>query len=333
MKSIQNIGEITSVAKNFGNLSGLVKGTEEFEKLRRTIQGLNNVDEVTKLFNMTGVSSEMAEAVLENTRFAQTTKQVTDALDVASDATVDFGTKAKNTFKGIGPSIKSFLTSGAGIATIAIAGTVAFVELGEAIRKAIQGPSYDELQSTFSSSFGEYEAAKSEVESVQSELSNVQAQIDEINSTPLTFTSQAELQNLQAQKAELEEMLALKENIAYASQQQSAQDALAASQAKTSADHLMGIGTGIKSEIDGVLGPAMEWYFNDDGFIAKLLRNANILTTVGNAVVPYNNYTDQDLALMDASTLENLNKQKEDIEKWLSSDDARRASQDNRCNV
>lgn len=61
----------------------------------------------------------------------------------------------------------------------------------------------------------EYESLQSEIESTQSELDKINQTITELNSKDhLTFAEQGELANLQAQRAELEQILAVKKALA-----------------------------------------------------------------------------------------------------------------------
>lgn len=61
---------------------------------------------------------------------------------------------------------------------------------------------------------GEYESLTSEIKSLQSELDGIDAKISAMNGKPLTITEQGELTELQLQRKELEQILAVKEKLA-----------------------------------------------------------------------------------------------------------------------
>ena len=61
---------------------------------------------------------------------------------------------------------------------------------------------------------GEYESLTSEIKSLQSELNGIDAKISAMNGKPLTITEQGELTELQLQRKELEQILAVKEKLA-----------------------------------------------------------------------------------------------------------------------
>lgn len=244
-----------------------------------------------------------------------------------SDTFIDLGTaaeqstgKVKNTFKGLGATIKSFATSTAGITTIILGSMLAIGALVDQFDEL----SYTELQDKFEQSSSSYESAKSEVESVKSELESVNSQIDAINAKPLTLSSEAELAGLQAQKSELEQILTLKENIAEAAKNQSAYDALNASNAKTSATNTITAGTTDSSKT--VLG-LLDWYYGDSGF-AKTLRLFNPASTE-NLVEQWNAFTDQDLLTLDSKKLSDFRKQEQELIDWFNSDEGQAATQKN----
>lgn len=244
-----------------------------------------------------------------------------------SDSFIDLGTSAekstgqvKNTFKGLGATLKSFATSTAGITTIILGSMLAVGALVDQFDEL----SYTELQDKFEQSSSSYESAKSEVESVKSELESVNSQIDAINAEPLTFSSEAELANLQSQKAELEQILTLKENIAEASKNQLAYDALNASNATTSAaDYLT---AGMSDTTKGTVG-AMDWLYGDSTF-AKTLRMFMGSSTQSFAD-QWNAFTDENLATLDTNKIIELQKQQQEIMDWFTTAEGQEATKGN----
>lgn len=244
-----------------------------------------------------------------------------------SDTFIDLSTaaeqstgKVQNTFKGLGATLKSFATSTAGIATIIVGSMLAVGALVDQFDEL----SYTELQDKFEQSSSSYESARSEVESVKSELESVNSQIDAINAEPLTFSSEAELANLQSQKAELEQILTLKENIAEASKNQLAYDALNASNATTSAaDYLT---AGMSDTTKGTVG-AMDWLYGDSTF-AKTLRMFMGSSTQSFAD-QWNAFTDENLATLDTNKIIELQKQQQEIMDWFTTAEGQEATKGN----
>ena len=244
-----------------------------------------------------------------------------------SDSFIDLGTsaekstgKVKNTFKGLGATLKSFATSTAGITTIILGSMLAVGALVDQFDEL----SYTELQDKFEQSSSSYESAKSEVESVKSELESVNSQIDAINAEPLTISSEAELANLQSQKAELEQILTLKENIAEASKNQLAYDALNASNATTSAaDYLT---AGMSDTTKGTVG-VMDWLYGDST-LAKTLRMFMGSSTQSFAD-QWNAFTDENLATLDTNKIIELQKQQQEIMDWFTSTEGQEATKGN----
>lgn len=290
---------------------------EQFGKLVKN-SGKLSEEQIKVLTNAASRGTDAYKGAIKNI-LSENVDLADSFIDLSTISTESTG-KVKNTFKGLGATIKSFATSTAGITTIILGSMLAIGALVDQFDEL----SYTELQDKFEQSSSSYESAKSEVESVKSELESVNSQIDAINAKPLTLSSEAELAGLQAQKSELEQILTLKENIAEAAKNQSAYDALNASNAKTSATNTITAGTTDSSKT--VLG-LLDWYYGDSGF-AKTLRLFNPASTE-NLVEQWNAFTDQDLLTLDSKKLSDFRKQEQELIDWFNSDEGQAATQKN----
>ena len=125
------------------------------------------------------------------------------------------GAVLTNTFSKLGALVVAhpIIAILAGIAVAFTAVSAVVTDAQEKVEEAI-------------SSYGKYETAQSEAESLRSELETIGTQIDELNAKEnLSFTDQQELANLQAQSAELERQLEIKDAIAKREQENAARDA------------------------------------------------------------------------------------------------------------
>lgn len=290
---------------------------EQFGKLVKN-SGKLSEDQIKVLTNAASRGTDAYKGAIKNI-LSENVDLADSFIDLSTVSTESTG-QVKNTFKGLGATLKSFATSTAGITTIILGSMLAVGALVDQFDEL----SYTELQDKFEQSSSSYESAKSEVESVKSELESVNSQIDAINAEPLTFSSEAELANLQSQKAELEQILTLKENIAEASKNQLAYDALNASNATTSAaDYLT---AGMSDTTKGAVG-AMDWLYGDSTF-AKTLRmfmgvNSQSLADQWNA------FTDENLAILDISKIIELQKQQQEIMDWFTTAEGQEATKGN----
>ena len=287
--------------------------------------------ELGEALNKTGkISKESWEYItsaVDDSAYRSRLSSIISETEDLSDSIIDIGTtveqstgKVQNTFKGLGATLKTFATSTAGIATIIVGSMLAVGALVDQFDEL----SYTELQDKFEQSSSSYESAKSEVESVKSELESVNSQIDAINAEPLTFSSEAELANLQSQKAELEQILTLKENIAEASKNQLAYDALNASNATTSSvDNLT---AGMSDTTKNVVG-AMDWLYGDST-LAKTLRMFTGPLTQSFAD-QWNAFTDEQLATLDTNKIIEFQKKQQEIMDWFTTAEGQEATKGN----
>lgn len=290
---------------------------EQFGKLVKN-SGKLSEEQIKVLTNAASRGTDAYKGAIKNI-LSENVDLADSFIDLSTISTESTG-KVKNTFKGLGATLKSFATSTAGITTIILGSMLAVGALVDQFDEL----SYTELQDKFEQSSSSYESAKSEVESVKSELESVNSQIDAINAEPLTFSSEAELASLQSQKAELEQILTLKENIAEASKNQLAYDALNASNATTSAtDYLT---AGMSDTTKGTVG-AMDWLYGDST-LAKTLRMFMGSNTQSFAE-QWNAFTDENLATLDTNKIIELQKQQQEIMDWFTSTEGQEATKGN----
>ena len=221
-----------------------------------------------------------------------------------------FTSKASSAIKSFGKSVLSIganMLAGMAIGA-AISGVVALID------HVIV--TYDELQNKFQESQSKYDSAKSELSSVQSELDQVNARIEEINSKPLSFANEAELATLQSQRAELEQMVKIKENLVEASKNQLAYDALNAANAETSA---LTATTAGRSDSVKTMWSFIDWYLGDDT-IPTIVRT--LTSGYSNKLADeWTQYTDQDIVGIDTKRINELKKQQQELYNWLASDE------------
>lgn len=185
------------------------------------MNSLDSLDEVNTLFKNIGVSQKDAKKVLNGTHFADTLNdtvegaaegaeamsnlaKATDGLKDGASAVDDLG----NAFKGLGTSIggalKSLFTNPITYFALA-AGAV----IGASIKKANE---FKKSMEEAAEAQSKYTESSTELQNLNSELENTNSRIDELKSKgTLTITEESELQNLQAQNAELERQIKLQE--------------------------------------------------------------------------------------------------------------------------
>ena len=290
---------------------------EQFGKLVKN-SGKLSEDQIKVLTNAASRGTDAYKGAIKNI-LSENVDLADSFIDLSTVSTESTG-QVKNTFKGLGATLKSFATSTAGITTIILGSMLAVGALVDQFDEL----SYTELQDKFEQSSSSYESAKSEVESVKSELESVNNQIEAINAKPLTFSSEAELASLQSQKAELEQILTLKENIAEASKNQLAYDALNASNATTSSvDNLT---AGMSDTTKNVVG-AMDWLYGDSTF-AKTLRMFMGPSTQFFAD-QWNAFTDEQLATLDTNKIIEFQKKQQEIMDWFTTAEGQEATKGN----
>ena len=138
------------------------------------------------------------------------TQTMAAAEGVATASTTGLSAAAKSTsgaFKGLGMSLKGFLTSPTGKITAIIAGILLLSKLIDTCVVTAK-----EAKEEIDSSRQEYEDIKSSIASMNDELDNTKSRIEELQSKgKLTFTEEAELENLKKQNDELEKSIVLEE--------------------------------------------------------------------------------------------------------------------------
>ena len=310
-------GGINSFFK--GNLN---ESDASFVKNIKTIQnslGTISSKNIDRLANsIGGVSTELvdsAKAVRSGKQswadFDNTVVSVTKSTSKFSS----FTAKAGSALKSFGSSVLSMganMLAGMAIGA-AISGVVALIDHFIV--------TYDELQNKFQESQSKYDSAKSELSSVQSELDQVNARIEEINSQPLSFANEAELATLQSQRAELEQMVKIKENLVEASKNQLAYDALNAANAETSALTALTAG---RSDSVKTMGSFLDWYLGDDTIptIVRTLGGGLPGGVFSNKLSDeWTQYTDQDIVGIDTKRINELKKQQQELYDWLASDE------------
>lgn len=194
--SLSNIGKIVKASKNVDDLSDVLKSFGKYEKALDILGKVKNIDEKIKVDALKYAFNDVDSA-----------KIASDLNNVGNSAT-DVGGKlkemastGKSALSGLWAVIKAHP-----FITMAVAATAAVAIINKLTVTAQE--SLDALSDMQS----EYESNKSELESLNSELEITQERMEELQvKGHLTLTEQEELSNLQAQNAELERTIALKE--------------------------------------------------------------------------------------------------------------------------
>ena len=223
--SFKNIGKILEAGTD---TSKLVTASKELKSIYRAAKAL----ELTSLDKSTKISV-LSEAFQLKGDEIENLVTVTEGLNDVGKASARVKKKIedlKATGKGITNSLSSSLKQTFSIVTnfftahpILLAATA--LAAAFAIVSKVTTDAKEKVDKAVSSS-EKYEQTKSDIQSIESELETVGNQIDELNAKDhLSFTDQAELSNLQAQSAELERQLELKQTLANIQQDKAARDA------------------------------------------------------------------------------------------------------------
>ena len=188
----------------------------DVSKAAEALKQLDIEDKFTKLKNaFPDVADDAIRAALGITETGEAAVTASSKLANLGKAGKGAGAVLTNTFSKLGALVVAhpIIATLAGIAVAFTAVSAVVTDAQEKVEEAI-------------SSYGKYETAQSEAESLRSELETIGTQIDELNAKEnLSFTDQQELANLQAQSAELERQLEIKDAIAKREQENAARDA------------------------------------------------------------------------------------------------------------
>lgn len=300
-------------SKNTGHVQMADEAVSALEKLK--FVNMDTISSMDDLGKATGYT---------NKNFYEFAKTADTSGDLVAQYQTHLDKTAKSTSKlsSVTSVLKSFGSSVLSIGANMLAGF--------AIGAAISGVvalidhvivTYDELQNKFQESQSKYDSAKSELSSVQSELDQVNARIQEINSQPLSFANEAELATLQSQRAELEQMVKIKENLVEASKNQLAYDALNAANAETSAFTAVTAG---RSDSVKTMWSFLDWYLGDDTtptIVRTLLGGLPGGLSSNKLADEWTQYTDQDIVGIDTKRINELKKQQQELYDWLASDE------------
>lgn len=134
--SLKNIGELTGVLDNLGNLTDIKADNDKVVDLALEINKLKDVGDVKKFLNMSGVSKDVARAAVDVTDFAKDVDDIIDSIGDGAETVGDvfeglngkfknFTNATKSVFKGIGSVIAAhpIIT---GITAITAAGVAAY---------------------------------------------------------------------------------------------------------------------------------------------------------------------------------------------------------------
>lgn len=202
----------------------------DVSKAAEALKQLDIEDKFTKLKNaFPDIADDAIRTALGITETGEAVAKASSKFDDLGDAGKGAGAIIANAFTKLQAVIVAhpIIAALAGIALAFTAVSAIVTDAKEQVENAV-------------SSYDKYETAQSEVESLRSELDTISAQIDELNAKEnLSFTDQQELTNLQAQSAELEKQLELKQVIAKREQENAARaasDALNAYSARNDVD-------------------------------------------------------------------------------------------------
>lgn len=189
--SLKNIGKFLKAGSDWGKLKDVVHEIGNVDKAAealKSITGISNDIKIGLLSSLKGVSSDAAKTALGIT-------EVGTAATASTTGVSAFGAA----LKGLWATIAPFALPALG----AIAGGL-----------YVYSQSFAKAQKDFEKAASDHQQTLSEIESINSELETTQSRIDELKAKGhLTFTEQTELSNLQAQNAELERTLKIKEQL------------------------------------------------------------------------------------------------------------------------
>lgn len=211
--SFKNIGKVFK-ATNTNELIDALKNIDTLGKAANIIDGLD-LDKASKEFALSKAFDLDVEEIRNLTSLSDGISDVTSVSQVAKKELNELKTASTGLF-GLA---KNFVQTHPILLAVS-ALTAAFATVS-----AMTTDAKEKVDKAVSSS-EKYEQTKSDIQSIESELETVGNQIDELNAKDhLSFTDQAELSNLQAQSAELERQLELKQALADIQQDQAARDA------------------------------------------------------------------------------------------------------------
>ena len=216
--SLKNIGKIIS---QVNDLQKFKTWTDAAENAADTISDLaENIKKTPDAAKYVS-SLKFGDEILDMAGVAD------DIADVA-DTAIDAGGKLagfKNAIVGVFSGIRSAIAANPIVASIA-AISMAFIGLSLSVEDA------KEKIAKAQNSAAKYTQTTGEIDSLQSQLETIGGQIDTLNAKEhLSFTDKSELSNLQAQSAELERQISLKEQLAKNQHNQAARDAAKAQKA------------------------------------------------------------------------------------------------------
>ena len=211
--SFKNIGKVFK-ATNTNELIDALKNIDTLGKAANIIDGLD-LDKASKEFALSKAFDLDIKEIRNLTSLSDGISDVTSVSQVAKKELNELKTASTGLF-GLA---KNFVQTHPILLAVS-ALTAAFAAVS-----AMTTDAKEKVDKAVSSS-EKYEQTKSDIQSIESELETVGNQIDELNAKDhLSFTDQAELSNLQAQSAELERQLELKQALADIQQDQAARDA------------------------------------------------------------------------------------------------------------
>lgn len=212
----KNIGNINSVLKSHtGSISNILKDIGELSEAARVLKQINQIPDSGKISllkkSFQGIDDDAAKAALG----------IKDVGESASES-VESVSNLGLAMKGFGSSLVSFLKSPAGIISIIGVSLAAVAGIYEYFNENLE-----EAREKAANSLSDYNSTQSEIESINSELETTGQRIDELQAKGhLTIAEQGELAKLQAQNAELERTLELKQNLASYEGKQAAEDSV-----------------------------------------------------------------------------------------------------------
>lgn len=294
--SLKEVGKLKSLIELINSPGGGTKKTTE--SIVSLINGLTKSEALDKLTKL-GMSAEVANNFTE---MAKCIDDVSDSVNVANKST---GTLS-DAFTGAGSKIKSFFTTSALGVTALVAGiTAAIVALDDFMTL-----DYREAFDQYNISRDNKQTAKTNLESTKSELESINQRITEINSNPLTFTSRVELENLQKQKAELESMQKIQENMLEASTYKAAMDAFTASNAKTG-------DFAAATESGNWFQNLYAKFLSTDNSIVKGIRGLAGLSPMSNSI---STFKEDDIALTTIARIKELQQDEKELKSQLKYD-------------
>lgn len=306
---LKDIGKYKDYVNVFSNLTDI--NNQTLYKFTDKLNKLDSIEEAGKVLKLSNVPKNAGEKILNRSKFKNNTNEIQEilsSLSTADELATTTAQKVGYTFSGIGQSIASFASTTVG--QIAIV-TTALAGIGM-LANYLDGPSYDELLQQSAASTADYASAQKEADSVKQNLSNIDSRILEINSHPLALVDQKELSALQAQRKELEQTAALKDNLAKSKRDKAALDAGLSMNAKSDSKAL-----------NASIGGFAKWFIESpiiksDNPIMSGLRALNPSLSMQKASLEI---TDQQAVTADIAALNNLKEARQKLESTISKQD------------